>query len=388
MNYNVILVDDDGTVVTHTANIFKRFLDFTLVSSYSEVKSAIGQSSVFAPNLFLIDVEDDDNRKMLPAFADIFPNAIVIGIMSKWDADKAFESIRGGALGCIIKPFSGEDLIDAIKLFSRGIRNTKPRSCSFFSAKGRSTSFNAKLDLNLRRAGLPLLGSEYIVATVLSATFIALITLTLTLKFSWAGAAFFFAIVASAILLNRLIARRRERFINQLGNCLTTVANALRSGFSFVQAMDLVSKEMEPPISEEFGHVMRDLSYGMLLPESLDDMDKRVDIEDLHLVITAVLIQREIGGNLAQILDNISQTITERVRMRREISTLTIQGKVSALIVSLLPVFIAIFMLLIDPHHFDALLNSQLGIMILCAAVVLEIFGFIIIRKIVDIKFD
>lgn len=138
MKYNVILVDDDDSTITHTINIFKRLPDLTLVSNYREVKSAIGQSSVFDPNLFLIDIDDADNRSMLPAFADIFPNAVVLGIMSKWDADKAFESIRGGAIGCVLKPFSGEDLIDAIKIFSRGIRNTRPRSCSFFSAKGRS----------------------------------------------------------------------------------------------------------------------------------------------------------------------------------------------------------------------------------------------------------
>lgn len=153
MKYNVILVDDEDSTITQTVNIFKRFPDFTLMSSYREVKSAIGQSSVFDPNLFLIDIENSDNRRMLPAFADIFPNAIVIGIMNKWDADKTFESIRGGAIGCIIKPFSGEDLIDAIKIFSRGVCNTVPRSCSFFSAKGRSgkTTLIANLALSIVR---------------------------------------------------------------------------------------------------------------------------------------------------------------------------------------------------------------------------------------------
>ena len=151
MNYNIILVDGDNNTTVHTANILKRLPNFTLVSSYREVKSAIGQSSVFDPNLFLIDIDDDNNRNMLPAFADIFPNAIVIGIMNKWNADKAFEAIRGGAIGCILKPFSGEDIKDAIKIFSRGVRNTVPRSCSFFSAKGRSgkTTLIANLALSI-----------------------------------------------------------------------------------------------------------------------------------------------------------------------------------------------------------------------------------------------
>ena len=151
MKYNVILVDEDDATLNHTANIFKRLPEFTLVSSYREVKSAIGQSSVFDPNLFLLDVDEANNRNALPTFAEFFPNAIVLGTMSKWNADKAFESIRGGALGCVLKPFSGEDLIEAINIFSRGIRNTKPRSCSFFSAKGRSgkTTLIANLALSI-----------------------------------------------------------------------------------------------------------------------------------------------------------------------------------------------------------------------------------------------
>ena len=250
------------------------------------------------------------------------------------------------------------------------------------------TAFSSKLDATLRRAGLPLLGSEFIVATILAASILSLITLTLTLKFSWAAVIFLLAISASVVFLNQMIQRRRERLINQLSDCLTTVANALRAGFSFVQAMDLVSKEMEPPISEEFAHVMRDVSYGMLLPEALEDMDRRVGVEDLHLVITAVLIQREIGGNLAQVLDSISNTITERIRQRREILTLTAQGRVSSWVVGLAPIVISGAMLLIDPTHFDDMLKSEFGTMILGIAVCFSIVGFIVIRKIVNINFD
>ncbi|MBR0261810.1 MAG: AAA family ATPase [Selenomonadaceae bacterium] len=151
MKYNAILVDDDDSTINHTITVFKRMPELTLVSSYREVKSAMGQSSVFDPNLFLIDIDVAENRSMLPAFADIFPNAVVLGIMSKWDADKAFESINNGAIGCVLKPFSAEDLIDAIKIFSRGVRNTRPRSCSFFSAKGRSgkTTLIANIALSI-----------------------------------------------------------------------------------------------------------------------------------------------------------------------------------------------------------------------------------------------
>ena len=250
------------------------------------------------------------------------------------------------------------------------------------------TSFFTKLNGTLRRAGLPLLGSEFVVAIVLTSTLGGLIVLAITLNKAGAVMTFVGIILAECFLLKRMVIKRRNLFVNQLSDCLATVANSLRAGFSFVQAMDLVSKEMEPPISDEFAHVMRDISYGMQMDEALEDMDKRVDSGDFHLVITAVLIQREIGGNLAQVLDNISQTIQDRIRMRREILTLTAQGRMSSWAVSLLPIFIAGAMLLIDEHHFDNMLENQMGMIVLGVAVVMEIIGFIVIRKIVNIKIE
>ncbi|MBQ6297950.1 MAG: type II secretion system F family protein [Selenomonadaceae bacterium] len=250
------------------------------------------------------------------------------------------------------------------------------------------TLFFTKLNGTLRRAGLPLLGSEFVVAVILTSTLGGLIVLAITLNSKGAVMTAIGIIVAECFLLRRMVIRRRNLFVNQLGDCLTTVANSLRAGFSFVQAMDLVSKEMEPPISDEFAHVMRDISYGMQMDEALEDMDKRVDSGDFHLVITAVLIQREIGGNLAQVLDNISYTIQDRIRMRREILTLTAQGRMSSWAVSLLPIFIAGGMLLVSPNHFDEMLESQIGTIILGVAVVMEIVGFIVIRKIVNIKIE
>ena len=250
------------------------------------------------------------------------------------------------------------------------------------------TSFFTKLNGTLRRAGLPLLGSEFVVAVVLTSTLGGLIVLAITLNKAGAVMTVVAIILAECFLLRRMVIRRKNLFVNQLSDCLTTVANSLRAGFSFVQAMDLVSKEMEPPISDEFAHVMRDISYGMQLDEALEDMDKRVDSSDFHLVVTAVLIQREIGGNLAHVLDSISQTIQERIRMRREILTLTSQGRMSAWAVSGLPIFITCAMLLIDEHHFDNLLESQLGMIILGVAVFMAIAGFVVVQKIVAIKVE
>ena len=164
------------------------------------------------------------------------------------------------------------------------------------------------------------------------------------------------------------------------------VANALRAGFSFLQAMEMISKEMEPPISEEFKHVMRDIGLGATVERALDDMDKRVGSPDFSLVVTAVLIQQQVGGDLAQILDTISETIQDRIRMRREVKTLTTQGRMSGWILILTPIAMALFMTSSDPNYLDPLLKNPIGQMILAATIIMEIIGAIVIKRIVDIE--
>ena len=164
------------------------------------------------------------------------------------------------------------------------------------------------------------------------------------------------------------------------------VGNALRAGFSLLQSMEMISKEMEPPISDEFKHVMRDIGLGATVERALDDMDKRVGSPDFSLVVTAVLIQQQVGGDLAQILDTISETIQDRIRMRREVKTLTTQGRMSGWILILTPIAMALFMTSSDPNYLDPLLKNPIGQMILAATIIMEIIGAIMINRIVNIE--
>ena len=164
------------------------------------------------------------------------------------------------------------------------------------------------------------------------------------------------------------------------------VANAMRAGFSFLQAMDLIAKEMEPPISEEFKHVMRDISLGTSMEQALEDMDKRVGSPDFSLVVTAVLIQQQVGGDLARILDTISETIQDRIRMRREVQTLTAQGRISGWVLAALPVGMCILLNVISPGYLDPLFKEKIGQMAIGGSIVLIIIGFIVIQRIVDIE--
>ena len=242
------------------------------------------------------------------------------------------------------------------------------------------------LDFKMQQASIPLLGTEFMALLLLSAVVVGSIAAVVVKKW-YAGilAAILIVAVEYVYVLVR-IDRRSASFTNQLGDCLMMVANALRAGFSFLQAMEMISKEMEPPISDEFKHVMRDIGLGATVERALDDMDKRVGSPDFSLVVTAVLIQQQVGGDLAQILDTISETIQDRIRMRREVKTLTTQGRLSGWVLILTPIAMALFMTASDPNYLDPLFKNPIGQMILGATIVMEIIGAIAIKRIVDIE--
>lgn len=242
------------------------------------------------------------------------------------------------------------------------------------------------LDLKMRQAGIPLLGGEFMILLFGSAGLVALVTWMLMLDGS---TAFLFGVIAAGIIwfiVSIKVRRRRNAFTEQLGDCLATIANALRAGYSFQQSMEVIAREMEPPISDEFNQVNREIAMSVPLDTALEAMARRVGSGDLDLVVTAVLIQREVGGNLAQILDSISDTIHERIRMKREILALTAQGRLSAWVLILLPFAMALFMFLFTRDQLMVLLTDPVGQLAMGVAFILEIIGYVIIQRIVDVE--
>ena len=241
------------------------------------------------------------------------------------------------------------------------------------------------LDFKMQKAGIPLLGTEFLIFVGIS-VFLASVIGSLLTKKLFAGILVAIVVVmAEWIYVLLKINRREAAFTNQLGDCLMMVANAMRAGFSFLQAMELVSKEMEPPMSDEFKHVMRDINLGASVERALDDMDKRVSSPDFSLVVTAVLIQQQVGGDLAHILDTISDTIQDRIRMRREIHTLTSQGRMSGYVLGVLPFALGAFISVVNPGYIEPLFTEKLGQIAIGIAVVMVIIGFIVIQRIVNI---
>lgn len=241
------------------------------------------------------------------------------------------------------------------------------------------------LDFKMQKAGIPLLGTEFLLLMGISFFFTVIIAFIVSKKLYVGFMLAIVVVMAEWIYVLLKIDRREAAFTNQLGDCLMMVANAMRAGFSFLQAMDLVSKEMEPPISDEFKHVMRDINLGASVERALDDMDKRVSSSDFSLVVTAVLIQQQVGGDLAHILDTISDTIQDRIRMRREVRTLTAQGRMSGWVLAALPFALGAFISVVNPSYIEPLFTERIGQMAIAFAIVLVLIGFFIIQRIVDI---
>ncbi len=180
--------------------------------------------------------------------------------------------------------------------------------------------------------------------------------------------------------------KRLALFGTQLSDALTIICNALRVGQSFQTAMKSVADEMEEPISREFMRVYRETQYGMPLETSLARLVSRTKNSDLDLVCSAVVIQRQIGGNLAVILENISGTINQRIQLRGEVKTMTSAGRLSGYIVGALPVLIIVFLMFLNPNYIDMFFTTSSGRMMLVVCVVMEAIGFSIVQKIVNIK--
>ena len=282
------------------------------------------------------------------------------------------------------------EVADRIQLFT-GYQPTEVQETSFLQVlKGKIHQIFEekawKTGRMMIRAGLPLLGSEFLAISGTAALVIFLLALLLTRNPVTALIVAVLFLAADFIYVHRRINKRFLAFQMQLSDCLSLVANSLRAGFSFLQTMEIISREMDPPMSSEFERVIRDTRLGKSLEEALRDMDERVGSPDYSLVVTAVLIQQQVGGNLAVILDTIRETIAERIRIRREVNTLTAQGKMSGIILACIPVALALFFYITSPEYLEPLFSTSIGRIAIGAATILVIVGFIIIRKIVDIK--
>jgi tight adherence protein B len=263
----------------------------------------------------------------------------------------------------------------------------------------RRSAWSDRTARDLGRADLTLTPAEYLA--------FRLAAIIGSVAFSWLVGAIFvalrspYSLVAAAIIgyvvplfyVRRRQSKRLNAFNEHLADAVILIGSALRAGSSFLQSVELVSREMQPPVSTEFNRVVREVSIGLPLETALENMVERVRSTDLELMATAIAIQYQVGGNLAEILDTIAETIRERVRIKGEIRTLTAQQRLSGYVVGFLPVGLLGILLVIAPKFMNPmfakppeLLGLPLGIFLLGIAAIAMLFGFFLIRRIVDIE--
>ncbi|RPF55851.1 tight adherence protein B [Aquisalibacillus elongatus] len=180
--------------------------------------------------------------------------------------------------------------------------------------------------------------------------------------------------------------RRLDRSVTQLAASLGTMANAMRAGFSFMQAMQMVAREMPDPIGPEFEATIKEINLGVSYEVAFDRLLERLPNKDLEMVISSILIQRTSGGNLAVLLETLRDTINGRLRVKEEVKTLTAQGRISTWIISLLPIGLALIINIIHPTFFDPLFTHFVGWIMLFFGAIFFVLGWIIIRRIVQIE--
>ena len=243
-----------------------------------------------------------------------------------------------------------------------------------------------RLDALLVQAGSPLSVDRFLGCSLI-AMLLALIAaarwpLPLPVRIALA----LLALVSPWMLVRRARTRRLRRIEQQLPDAADFIARALRAGHSFTNVLQIVGNELPEPLSGEFRIAREEINYGVPMGEALHNMAARIPLTDLRYLIIAVLIQRESGGNLAEILDNISQLIRGRLKLAAQIRVLSAEGRMSAWILGLLPFAVMLMLMLVNPKYVSMLWTDPTGVRLLWYAAGMILFGVVWLRKIIRIR--
>jgi len=243
------------------------------------------------------------------------------------------------------------------------------------------------LSNELSMAGIPLRADEFLIILLLLAIipagmiFVIFKEPVISLGIAICGA------VLPMMFVKQAKSKRLGLLDRQLVDGLIIIGNCLKSGLTFQQAMASIARDMPEPISKEFDKVLRETKFGVTFEKALTNMMDRLNNKDVMLLVSAVLIQRQVGGNLSEILDNIAGTIKERVGIKEEVKVLTSSGRASGTVIGLLPVACFLALMLFNPKYIATFFQTSQGTTMLIVAAVMEAIGFAVVNKIVNVKF-
>jgi tight adherence protein B len=248
-----------------------------------------------------------------------------------------------------------------------------------------ATGFNAGLDERLEQAGMPILAGEFVALTVvcalLGAVFGALLLQNIVFILLVAGIAAFIP----HFWMLRSHRKRQQTLLDQLADTLSILASSLRAGYSFLQALDTVSKEIGEPSASEFQRVVAEIRLGRPIDDALTAMAARIGSDDLKWAVIAINVQRNVGGNLAEVLDIVANTVRERGYIRRQIRVLSAEGRISVAILASLPFFILLYLSIVNPEYLKPLFTTTAGIVLLIGAGSMMGLGIFIMSRMVKI---
>jgi len=321
------------------------------------------------------------------------PAGLFVGILLVFGAISSM--LGGGSESVEVRmaryagPASGQNAADAAEKTKKKAKRKRERKevdpFATLSADVEDKRFVTKVQRDLARANLKLRVPEYYYIRIGASLGLGVILFVFRDPVSGI-VGFLIGYMLPRFWVGRRIAGRLSAFNKQLPDTITLLSNSLRAGSSFLQSIELVSREGGPPMSEEMGRVVREVNLGLGMEEALHNLVRRIKSDDLDLMVTAIGIQQQVGGNLAEILDTIAFTIRERVRIKGEINTLTAQGRVSGYLVAFLPIGLGVALNAINPAFMAPLFTETIGRILIGVGAVMMTIGFLAIRKITDIK--
>jgi tight adherence protein B len=249
-----------------------------------------------------------------------------------------------------------------------------------------NAGFAERIARELARANVPLTVSEYVLIKVAATLLPVAITLLITRSLLLAPAIALIGFLAPTLWVRQRRRARSRSFEEQLPETLAAITSSLRGGFSLVQSLGNVGREAPEPTGMELRRVVQETQLGLSINNALANMALRMESQDLELVVSVLKIHTRVGGNLTGVLENISTTVRERIRLRREIRVITAQQRYASYVLGLLPVILGVILMGINPDYMLKLFQPGWTLAIPITAVVLNIMGFLFIRKIVDIK--
>jgi tight adherence protein B len=252
-------------------------------------------------------------------------------------------------------------------------------------AVAQASGVATKVEAMLERAGLPLRGGEFIAVVGMSAMLGAAVGFLLLRNIVFMVLLAIPMAAVPIVWLSITVRRRMNKLHGQLADILMILASSLRAGHGFFQALDLVAKEIGEPGAQEFGRVVAEVRLGRPVDEALNSMAERVGSDDFRWAVLGVNVQREVGGNLAEILDTIADTVRERDAVRRQVRVLSSEGRLSIGILAALPFLVSLYIAKVNPGYLNLLFTTRVGLIMVVTAVCLLSIGIFWMRKIVNI---